>query len=179
MNGIASLLNDPHKTQTEAIWKELEEKCGLIGVRTTPFPHFTYQVVEAYDQERLEPILKEIAHEAQPFTVLTTGLGMFTGQVPVIYLPLVKNDLLLHFHRLIWDRTKAVAQGISPFYAPDFWVPHITLGLGDITNVNLSCAIEALAFQDFNWEIRVDNLAFIGQNADNTYGNFCTYRFGE
>jgi 2'-5' RNA ligase len=178
MNGIASLLNEPHKNQTEAIWKELEEKCGLIGVRTTPFPHFTYQVVESYDQERLEPILREIAHEAQPFTLHTTGLGVFTGQAPVIYMPLVKNDQLFHFHQLIWDRTKSVAQGVSPYYAPEFWVPHITLALGDITTTNLSCAINALTFQDLNWKIRVDNLVFIGQNEDNTYGNFCTFHFG-
>jgi len=179
MNGIASLLNDPQKTQVEAIWQELEEKCGLIGVRTTPFPHFTYQVVEAYDQAQLEPILQEIAHHAQPFTVHTTGLGLFTGKSPVIYLPLAKNDNLLHFHRLVWDRTKTVAQGISPYYAPELWVPHITLALGDITNSNLACAIDALAFGDFNWEISVDTLAFIGENEDYTYGNFCTYYFGK
>jgi 2'-5' RNA ligase len=178
MNGIASLLTDPHKTQVEAIWQELEEKCGLIGVRTTPFPHFTYQVVETYDQARLEPILREIAQQAQPFTIYSTGLGLFTGQEPVIYLPLVKNDLLLHFHKVIWDRTTEVAQGISPYYAPELWVPHITLGLSDITNLNLNCAMQALAFGDFNWQINVDNLAFIGQYDNNTYGNFCTYHFG-
>jgi 2'-5' RNA ligase len=179
MNGIASLLNDPHKTQIEAIWQELEEKCGLIGVRITPFPHFTFQVVEAYDQARLEPILQELAHHAQPFRVHTTGLGVFTGEVPVIYLPVVKNDLLLHFHKLIWDRTKDVAQGISPYYAPDLWMPHITLGYGDVTNFNLGCAMDALAFRDFNWQIDVDNLTFIGQFNQDTYGSCCTYRFGE
>jgi len=179
MNGIASLLNDPHKTQIEAIWQELEEKCGLIGVRITPFPHFTYQVVEAYDQVRLEPILQEITHKALPFTVKTTGLGLFTGKVPVIYLPLVKNDTLLHFHELIWERTKDIAQGASPYYAPDLWIPHITLGYGDITNFNLGCAIDALAFQDFDWQIIVDNLTFIGQYDRRTYGSCCTYYFGQ
>jgi 2'-5' RNA ligase len=179
MNGIASLLNDPQKTQIEAIWQELEEKCGLIGVRITPFPHFTYQVVEAYDQARLGPILQELAREAQPFTVHTTGLGLFTGEVPVIYLPLVKNDLLLHFHKVIWDRVKEVAQGASPYYAPDMWMPHITLGYGDVTHFNLGCAMEALAFRDFDWQISVDNLTFIGQFDQSIYGSCCTYRLGE
>jgi len=179
MNGIASILNDPHKTQTETIWQELEEKCGLIGVRITPFPHFTYQVVEAYDQSQLEPILKDIARLAQPFTVHTTGLGLFTGATPVIYLPLVKNDLLLHFHKVLWDRTKDVAQGTSPYYAPDMWMPHITLGYGDVTNFNLGCAMDALAFRNFNWQIVVDNLTFIEQFDYSVYENCCTYRFGE
>jgi 2'-5' RNA ligase len=179
MNGIASLLNDPYKTQIESIWQELEEKCGLIGVRITPFPHFTYQVVEAYDQARLEPILQELAREAQPFTVHTTGLGLFTGKVPVIYLPVVKNDLLLHFHKLLWDRTKEVAQGSSPYYAPDMWMPHITLGYGDVTHFNLGCAMEALTFRDFDWQIRINNLTFIGQFDQNIYETCCTYHFGE
>jgi 2'-5' RNA ligase len=179
MNGIASLLNEPQKNQIEAIWQELEEKCGLIGVRITPFPHFTYQVVESYDQARLEPILQEIARHTRPFTVQSIGLGLFTSKTPVIYLPLVKNDLLLHFHKLIWDRTQEVAQGASPFYAPDMWVPHITLGYGDVTQANLPCALEALAFRDFAWQISVDNLTFIGQFEQNLYGTCCTYRLGE
>jgi 2'-5' RNA ligase len=179
MNGIASLLNDPHKTQIEAIWQELEEKCGLIGVRVTPLPHFSYQVVEAYNQPQLEQILQEIAHKAQPFMVHTTGLGMFTGKVPVIYLPLVKNDSLFHLHKLIWEQTKDVARGISPFYAPDLWIPHITLGYGDVTNFNLGCAIDTLAFQDFDWIINIDNITFIGQSDESTYGSCCTYYFGQ
>ena len=179
MNGIASLLNDPYKTHIEAIWQELEEKCGLIGVRTTPFPHFTYQVVESYDQSRLEPVIQEIAHNAQPFTVHTTGLGLFTGKTPVIYLPLVKNDLLFHLHKLIWDRTQIVAQGFSPYYAPDLWIPHITLGYGDVSSFNLSCAMDTLAFRDFDWLIEIDNLTFIGEYDQSTYGSCCTYYFGK
>ena len=69
---------------------------------------------------------------------------------------------LLQFHQLIWERTKDVAQGISPLYAPDVWVPHITLGLNDVSNANLACAMQSLAFRDFAWEITVDNIAFIG-----------------
>jgi 2'-5' RNA ligase len=179
MNGIASLFHDPHKTQIEAIWQELEEKCGLIGVRITPFPHFTYQVVEAYDQPRLESILQEIARDIQPFTIQTTGLGLFTGEVPVIYLPVVKNDLLLHFHQRLWDRTIEVAQEPSPYYTPDMWMPHITLGYGDITNINLRCAMDALAFRNLNLQIIVDNLTFIGQFNQNIYESCCTYRLGE
>lgn len=179
MNGIASLLNDPHKTQIEAIWSELDEKCGLIGVRGTPFPHVTYQVVEAYDQDQLELILQEIAKNTQPFTVQTTGLGIFTGDVPVLYLPLVKNDILLNIHTQIWAQTNAIAQGVSPYYAPDLWVPHITLAYGDITHFNLTCAIETLVFRKFDWIINIDNLTFIAQQDQNSFGSCCTYFFGK
>lgn len=179
MNGIASLLNDPHKTQIEAIWHELDEKCGLIGVRVTPFPHVTYQVVETYDQAKLEPILQEVAKNTQPFKVQTTGLGIFTGEVPVLYLPLVKNDILLNLHTRIWEQTKEIALGVSPYYAPDLWVPHITLAYGDITHFNVTCAIDTLVFRKYDWNVDIDNITFIGQQGQNSYGSFCTYHFGE
>ncbi len=180
MNGIASLLNDPHKSQVEAIWQDLDIKCGLIGVRVTPLPHFTYQVVDAYDQPQLMSILEEIASQTRPFKVHTSGIGLFTGKVPVIYLQLVKNDLLLHFHKILWDRTIESARNPTPYYSPDLWIPHITLGYGDVTNFNLGCAMEALAFREFSWEITVDNITFIGQFEQNlsVNGNCCTFRFG-
>jgi 2'-5' RNA ligase len=179
MNGIASLLNEPHKTQIESIWQELEEKCGLIGVRITPFPHLTYQVVEAYDQMRLDPIIREITRQARPFMIHSTGLGVFTGETPVIYLPLVKDETLLLFHKLLWERTKDAGRDASPYYAPEMWMPHITLGYGDVTNFNLGCAMEALAFRNLGWQMVVDNLTFIGQVDENIYESCCIYRFGE
>ncbi len=40
-------------------------------------------------------------------------------------------------------------------------MPHITIGFGDISKDNLSQIIPFLAERDFNWEITVNNLAFI------------------
>jgi hypothetical protein len=56
---------------------------------------------------------------------------------------------------------------------------HITVGYGDVSKINLGCAMETLAFQDFNWQLVVDNLTFIGQFDQINYENCCTFRFGE
>ena len=40
-------------------------------------------------------------------------------------------------------------------------MPHITIGFGDISKDNLSQIIPFLVERDFNWEITVNNLAFI------------------
>jgi len=53
--------------------------------------------------------------------------------------------------------------GASGYYTPDAWMPHITLPHGDVTPTRLRCAIDKLACQDFDWEIRVDNLALVYQ----------------
>jgi hypothetical protein len=47
MNGIASLLDERAASRVRQLWKNLEERCGLVGVMATPFPHFSWQVAEA------------------------------------------------------------------------------------------------------------------------------------
>ncbi len=179
MNGIVTLLVDPHKSQVEAIWRTLEERCGLVGVRMTPFPHLSFQVVEDYDQPRLEEALHDIAHTMEPFTVRAAGLGVFSGAAPIIYLPIVKSEPLLRFHQLLWERTRRLATGPSPYYMPDCWVPHITLAHGDVNRARLTCALDALAFEIYDWEIVVENVTFIGQSDQQIFEPCCVYRFGE
>ena len=126
-------------------------------------PHFSYHLADEYELERLEPVLAVIAATTQPFSVHTTGLGVFTGSSPVIYLPLVKDAALADFHQRVWDAAQPAASRPTTHYAPDVWVPHITLAYGDVTPPRLGCAMEKVAFQPFNWEIQVDHLAVVYQ----------------
>jgi len=178
MNGIASILDAPAAGRVEEIWRELEVRCGLTGVKITPFPHFSWQVAEEYDIPALESALQEVVRTARPFPVRTTGLGLFTGDKPILHVPLVKDRELLEFHALLWEATRACAIGAQPYYVPEAWMPHITLAYGDVTSANLDCAMQFLAFQSFDWEIRVDNLIFIAQSEGVTV-EACRYRFGE
>jgi 2'-5' RNA ligase len=107
--------------------------------------------------------------------VLTTGLGIFTGEVPVIYIPLLKNPNLIAFHGHLWERLNGVGIGASHYYSPRRWAPHITLAHGDVDQEALVCALAKLAFREFNWEIIVDNLAFAYQPEDKT--GWTKYRF--
>jgi 2'-5' RNA ligase len=179
MNGIASLLDETHTARVEALWHALEKKCGLTGVKMTPFPHFTYQVVADYDLPHLETILQVVARQSQPFTIRTAGLGLFTGPTPIVHIVLVKDERLLNFHKMLWEQTWSIAVQPSPYYAPAIWTPHITLAYGDVTRANLDCVMQILAFEPFDWEIRIDTLVYIAQSGEQTYDNCCCYRFGE
>lgn len=178
MNGIATLLVEPHKSQVEALWRTLEERCGLIGVRLTPLPHFSYQVVEAYDQACLADVLQDLARASVPFTVRTSGLGIFSGASPILYLALVKDEPLMRFHRLLWEHTLPLATTPSPYYRPELWVPHITLAYGDVDRARLACALETLAFEGYTWEITVQNVVFIGQADKAIFEPCCIYPLG-
>lgn len=163
MHGIVTLLDDQHYPMVESLWQELKVDCGLTGIFITPFPHFTWHIAAEYDFKQLEDTLKSLAGASQPFCVKTSGLGLFSGPSPVIYITLVKDSQLIAFHNRIWQEASRLAIGSSAHYDPQSWVPHITLAHGDVDAAKLGCAMAKLAFQPLQWEIQVDHLALVYQ----------------
>ena len=161
MHGLVSLLPEPFYKQVEQIWQTLESAAGLNGIRVTPYPHFSWQIAEDYDLERLKPILERIASQTQPFAVHTSGIGLFSGERPVIYIALVKTLELMRFHSMVWEKALETSSMASPYYSPGNWVPHISLAYGDVTIENLGQTMKILAFQSYAWEMQIDNFAFI------------------
>lgn len=161
MHGLASLLPQPYYAQVEALWQEMEEQHGLTGIRVTPYPHFSWQIAQDYDPEKLERSLQRIADRTPPFTVRTTGLGLFSGLHPVLFIPVIKDAGLVRLHEIIWQELQDAAQGLSPYYSPSAWVPHISLAYEDLTPTNIGPILQSLLPRPFNWEMTIDNLAFI------------------
>jgi 2'-5' RNA ligase len=177
MHSLLSLLDQTHKTLVHQIWEELEQFCGMKGVMVTPFPHFSWLIAENFDWPGLETVLKEISAEIHPFTVRTTGLSMFTGENPVVYIPLIRTSELSHIHKMIWDRVTPMGTEVSPFYAPSFWMPHVTIGFGDVTHENLPCLLELLSGRSFTWEIEIDNISIGLQSPEKTAVISNSYEF--
>lgn len=161
MNGVVSLLNEPYYGQVEALWQELEARFGVRGVYVTPYPHFSYQIARHYDVEKLEAVLERFAAGKKAFRVRAGGLGIFTGASPVLYIPVVRGPALSRFQQELWEQISPTGSGISEYYGPDQWMPHITIGFGDLNADTLSQIVRLLAERVYNWEITVDNLALI------------------
>jgi len=161
---VVSLLDERHSRQVEQIWTDLRERCAVAGIYKTPFPHFSYHVATGYDLGRLETALRRFARTCRPFRVRTNGLGIFSGPSPVVYIPVVRDPRLSDLHRRLWPAVGKVATGPLDYYRPEAWVPHVTLGHGDISQQNLPDVIRELAPRDFHWEIEVDNLAVISSS---------------
>lgn len=161
MYAVVSLLNGTSYGQVEGLWAELQERCGVKGIYATPFPHFSYHVAPAYEMARLERWLRRAARSLRPFTVCTSGLGIFTGLSSVLYIPVVRSPELTRVHGRIWPRADAMATGSVAYYHPDRWIPHITLGHGDLCQANLPDVVRLLGDRSFTWEITIDNLAII------------------
>jgi 2'-5' RNA ligase len=95
------------------------------------------------------------------FHVKTAGLGIFTGTKPVLYIPVVRSPQLTELHREFWPEICKTASGVLSYYAPNMWMPHITIAQGDINHDRLPHVIQLLSERDFAWDITVDNLAVI------------------
>jgi 2'-5' RNA ligase len=161
VDGIVSLLDNDHYQLIEELWAELKREFSVDGVSITPFPHFSYQIAQKYNVDKTKLVLERIAANITTFKVRTSGLGIFSGTSPVLYIPVVRSLELTQLHQELWEQISSTSFGAVEHYHPKQWMPHITIGFGDISKENLSQIIPFLAERDFNWEITVNNLAFI------------------
>ena len=161
MHGVVSLLDKQHYALVEHLWDELETGLAVTGLYQTPFPHFSYHVAEGYDLDLLGSILMRVASRCAMFRVRTAGLGVFSGDHPVLYVPVVRTPALSALHRRLWQELATASAGAVEYYHPERWMPHITLADGDVLKDHLPHIVRMLSAREFAWEIEVTNLSLI------------------
>lgn len=163
MIAVVSLLDDHHDRLVRDLWDELARDFGVRRVtEIVPYPHVTYQGAEQYDLDELDTALRAVTAATAPFTISTTGLGIFTGPQPVLYLAVVRSAALTTFHTAFWDAIGASGREYSPLYAPAGpWTPHITLAQWDLTPDTIGPIAARLAARPLAWDIPIDNLAVL------------------
>ncbi|TDN40449.1 2'-5' RNA ligase family protein [Hymenobacter sp. UV11] len=166
MLAITSLLPSPASDHINALIKSLETEFGLTDVQATPEPHLTYQIVEPTNMETLKAALRDIAATTPPFIAHTTGLGMFPGDSPVIYIPVLRSDALNELHHQIFNIAGPLCSRTDKFSAPDLWLPHVSLALHDTTPELLGPVLQFLNNQTFNLELAINNLAILRPEGD-------------
>ena len=168
MQGIVSFLDPYHSNLVQEVKQELADACGLALDLLAGPAHISWHVAESYAMECLKPELAALAIELNPLTVRTAGLGLFTGETPILYIAPVKDAQMDRMHRAIWASVSQAARESVLYYAPDVWVPHISLVIRDGNRDRLGCMLEKLALRPFNWQFQLDNLAVAIQDEDET-----------
>lgn len=166
MQATVSLLDPQHSKIVENLWAELNDRFGVGGIYVTPFPHMSFHVAGSYDLNVLRPALAGIAADTAPTRIHTSGLGVFTGDRPILYVPVVRTGELNELHRRISGAAVRAAVEPSSHYAADRWAPHITLGYGDLEPQRLAQVLEIFGSRDFTWDVILDNLSVIYDNGD-------------
>ena len=164
--GIATLLDDASEQAVRALWIELETRYGLCAApRAVPFPHCSFQIAADYDLPALSQLLPRIAAQHAPVSVVVSGLGAFEEPEPVLYLAVQRNAALDALHVALWRALVegGVAREWSPLYAPDVWIPHITLAQLDLTLEGLHAIQSAWADRDLRRELQFSDLTLGGQ----------------
>lgn len=158
---LAGLLDGTHTDRVHQIWDTLERACGLKSLDMPPYPHISFHGAYAYHLDELDRQVQEITREIEAFRINTTGLGVFSGKHPVVYLPVVANKTLLDIHRLLWEKTACFGNQVNRLYEPDSWVPHITVLHDEINADCLNCIFSQLIGIPLAWEIEINRLAVI------------------
>jgi 2'-5' RNA ligase len=166
MHGIVSILEEPHLGQVYQLWAEMKRLFGVGSPEATAVPHFSYHVAASYDLEKMKIVLGETAAITPPFTVKTSGIGIFPGDLPVLYIPVARSPALQALHTRLWPKLQAITQASLDYYAPHNWLPHITLGHNDITPDQLGPIVTWLNRQPLVWDVPVTNLTLLHDNAE-------------
>lgn len=161
MHGLVTVLEGVHEERVRQLWAGLRRRFGVGSSAVVHFPHFSYHVAEAYDFERVTAVLRHIAAQTAPFTVNATGVGIFSGEEPVLYVPVARSRALDALHTNVWTAVDSLSRNSVAYYAPDGWFPHITLGHDDVTAENLGAIVAWLNEQPLTWSIPVNNIAVL------------------
>jgi 2'-5' RNA ligase len=166
MLAIISILDLEGENAVKEIWRQLEAHCGLSGIKVFPYPHITWLGAVSCDKEMMILTLDQFASTTPPIQVKTNGLGTFSGENPVLYLPVVKDPNLVAFHQGMWERMNSCMSDRLIHYSPDQWMPHVTLAIKDVTPKRLACAVKLLCENEYILSINLDNLALVDQEGE-------------
>lgn len=159
MEGVVALLDPEGEAHLRAIWRRLAERHAAHALaQRVPYPHLSFHVAEGYDLAALAASLAPVVRGLRPLVVRSTGLGLFTGPAPTLYLAVTRDPALSDAHARIWPAIEPAARGSQGYYAAPAWVPHITLAQLDIGPATLGPLVADLAGLDLAFTFTLDAL---------------------
>ena len=143
------------------LWRKLSDACGLKGIYNFPNPHFTWLVADSVETKPVCELMAEIAKKTYTFPVRMTGINVFEGHSPVLYLSLFKSLALAKLHLNLLHQVKPFFGEINKYYSPEHWIPHVTLALRDLTNETLDCAVKSIEEEATGQMLWVNNIMLV------------------
>ena len=177
MYAIISGLDQSSLEKVNEIRRLILEQCPPREEPVKLEAHLSWQGADDYPLEILDNSLSDLARQVEPIKVLTGGLGIFTGDEPVLHLNVSKSPRLMDLHYRIWQILHPIAIGPNMYFSPETWIPHITLYYGDrSTAQTLVCGLGKLIDKKIELEITIDHLA-LAYYKNEIYGIKNTYPF--
>jgi hypothetical protein len=164
--GVISLVDVENDKSSRLLWKRVTEVIGKCGMKIPKYPHFSWQVAVNYQIENVVEVIQNIALTTHRFNIQVSGLGIFPGDLPILYLTIVRSSILDEIHQKVWKACSEFGKDISPFYSITRWIPHLTIASGQVTPFDISSAVEEMVGETWDYEIEINNLAVAFQIGD-------------
>ncbi len=171
------LLDEATESGVDRLWDSMEREFGIAKGFPGALPHLTIHLAGSYDLEATRPVVEELATSHGPFEVETTGLGVFTGETPILYVPVIRTRALDKLHGELYSLLAPHCGEHVPYYAPRSWMPHITIGHANITPEVLPALLAWLSRQPLSWQGHATTIA-IGENTATSVELLGVYPFG-
>jgi 2'-5' RNA ligase len=164
MLAITSLLDTKHCDLVNTIIQDFEKEFGLKQVQATPMPHITFLVAQTYNLPLVKSYLRRLCSSLRPLHGYTTGIGVFPGKKPVIYIPVLRTQPLNKLHSQLYQDISKMSLEIGPYTKPKLWLPHISLAVGDTSLELMTPIFQYLSQYSFDWDIVLDNLSLFKES---------------
>lgn len=124
--------------------------------------HLSWQGARSYALEEAENRVRMIAKTFVPIESRIDGLGIFTGEEPVLYLTVTRTPLLSALNETVWEALYPLAEEVNPYFSPEVWVPHISILYGGVKSApSMSCAVEKLIPRRLQINIKINHLSLV------------------
>lgn len=166
MPGVVALLPQPYATRVETLWDEMADRFGIPRGYPGAVPHMTVHLGANDAEPGSSAVVAAVAGRTAPFSVTTSGLGVFGGLEPVLHLAVARSPELAS---LAADLEQAMgAAGFpttDPYFSESRWMPHITIGHRNLAGIALGPVLEWLVGEDLAWEIPIGSISIARETA--------------
>lgn len=180
MQALISPLPAPYSLFVRQMWTEIQNEFGIDQQWRDILPHFTWQVAECYEESGVLLLMDAFTKRNKVFTVETTGLGRFDADKQVLFIEIQADTKLKALHREMWDLLFGFMQDEKPYYAPDYWHPHITLAISEnLIAEKINEIARYFSGKEFTWQFEINRLLFAAQEGDDDFVTKHAFFFGQ
>ena len=161
MDEVVSVLDSKHSALVRRLRSDLERACGPHGLALDAGAHFAYHAASQYDEPALAARLRQFARDTAAFRVHTSGLAIVTDPQPVLSIQVVRSPFLSQVQAELWHEVQQTATEAAIDGTPQCWQPRIVLAAGPAIRDRLPDMVRLLAGRAFDWDMHINNLAFV------------------
>lgn len=160
MPGVIALLDPPHSAKVEALWDTMSRDFAVPRGYPGATPHITFHLGNHDIDAGAGKVVETVARRTAPLVITTSGPGIFGGAPPVLYLAVARTAAVA---ALAADLTESLAAAgfpsSDPYFAPEKWIPHITIAHRNLAGIELGRLLAWLVAQPLAWEIPLASLS--------------------